>query len=1578
MAGTFQGNLQGTPSRPLEYLTSSKAVTASYALESRKLGTADVGGPSQSMYLSGGLPVAVSSTIGSKTKPVYVNGGRFTPGDDIPTSKTGSWDSVANWVTANSGSITGLTGSTTESIANIGGLLAASGSWNSASQWVGSNSASISASVNKVNNLKGITFQTGAFTAKTYHPTGSQQTVNVPSTAAHVGAVSTASFNAYTSSAAAAMDEYLPKTGGTITGSLTITQNLTVQGTTVSIDAQNLNVKDKLILVASGSNTRDAANGAGIAVQTASAGEGGAARIQYESAGNRFTSSVNFAAPGFTGSLQGTASYSTTASYALKATSASWTAEANHAVSASEALHAGNATSASYASSSTSASYANKSTTASYALVAESVKDGAGLVVNTASYAVNAGTASYVNYTNVAGKPTFYTESFQAGAFSAKKYHPTSGSQIINIPTITTHISGLDAVTASVKLMVSKSASWDGMANTASAAYISASHALLTASQAVKEAESASYWNTEASKSAYSAALYATTASGSMEDARIYRANAATNATLSSTYAVQSSASAQLAAASASAAHTSANKAASSASKAANWAVSSSASANQAAYYAVSASASNTTIQQLAANVKQYYDNTTASAAQAATSATNAGNSATTATSAATRAGASASAASQSAYQASASAALLYKATGSATQPVYITADGPTPATAYADATVKTANSVSVAAVNTNANLPVLIAAAATPANPGPVKYDTNLTYNASTNRLNVGHVSATGLTGSLRGNVVGNVTGTASFATSASQAVTASYALIAESVKDGAGLVVNTASYALLAEEAKTALTASYNAEAAALRTIITDNSASWATDNDTKVTSAANHYKATNQISGSQGGTNTTYVHAITLDAAGHVTAVSTTNTSSIKAASASFATNASQLGGKAANQYASASHTHDYATPAQVTASINSAAFLPISGGTLTGALTGTSGTFDTVTVQKNLYVNGTASYVNTTDLIVKDKLILVSSGSTTRALANGAGIAVQTGSATTVAAAEAAAAKFYYDGTNNVWSGSVPIQAASFTGSLLGTASRAVSASRADSAASATTATSASRATSAASADSATSATTATTASYNKAGADALAWISSNSSSALTKYHPLSGTLTTPLKVAGITSSVECEISGARDKNQYWRVTGNSHSIGFGIGNGNTNRGIYQFSGSGGTAKTGWLLLWDNTYTASFLAGYRVKADGFIGSLQGNATTATRATLLTNATSGSSTQPVYISAGKPTACSGYVVTAAQTASWDAKQAAISDLDTIRNNAASGSTAFGWGNHASAGYVKSSGVTSYTLTTSSDYVAVDNAAAVTSTGTRKIDLATKSKNAINWVIANSGSAATAITNNHTHSNKAVLDGITAADTASWDGKWTYNEATIKAVKVTSASRADSAASATSATSATTATKLAGTSGSTTTPVWVNGGVPTACAGTVVSTADRNTWTTASNRAVAADDGLTTPLYGNQSEQDNVVYRGAFKIVDASGGSISIDITDDEVPSTPSSPETVYGAGVKTKLSIWGGLILNVAGTVEFYSETGASFVWSENSVDIEAGGTYEFNCIQYESGGTIYGIVTKYSES
>ena len=51
------------------------------------------------------------------------------------------------------------------------------------------------------------------------------------------------------------------------------------------------------------------------------------------------------------------------------------------------------------------------------------------------------------------------------------------------------------------------------------------------------------------------------------------------------------------------------------------------------------------------------------------------------------------------------------------------------------------------------------------------------------------------------------------------------------------------------------------------------------------------------------------------------------------------------------------------------------------------------------------------------------------------------------------------------------------------------------------------------------------------------------------------------------------------------------------------------------------------------------------------------------------------------------------SGYSIpTTAQQSAWSGKQDAISDLATIRSNAANGATAYSWGNHASAGYLTS----------------------------------------------------------------------------------------------------------------------------------------------------------------------------------------------------------------------------------------------------------------------------------------------
>ena len=56
---------------------------------------------------------------------------------------------------------------------------------------------------------------------------------------------------------------------------------------------------------------------------------------------------------------------------------------------------------------------------------------------------------------------------------------------------------------------------------------------------------------------------------------------------------------------------------------------------------------------------------------------------------------------------------------------------------------------------------------------------------------------------------------------------------------------------------------------------------------------------------------------------------------------------------------------------------------------------------------------------------------------------------------------------------------------------------------------------------------------------------------------------------------------------------------------------------------------------------------------------------------------------------------------LVTTGEKYTWNNKQSAISDLDTIRSNATNGNTAYGWGNHANAGYLKSSDMVAITTT-------------------------------------------------------------------------------------------------------------------------------------------------------------------------------------------------------------------------------------------------------------------------------------
>lgn len=73
------------------------------------------------------------------------------------------------------------------------------------------------------------------------------------------------------------------------------------------------------------------------------------------------------------------------------------------------------------------------------------------------------------------------------------------------------------------------------------------------------------------------------------------------------------------------------------------------------------------------------------------------------------------------------------------------------------------------------------------------------------------------------------------------------------------------------------------------------------------------------------------------------------------------------------------------------------------------------------------------------------------------------------------------------------------------------------------------------------------------------------------------------------------------------------------------------------------------------------------------------------------------------------------SGYsLLTSTQISTWNGKQDAIRDLDTIRTNAANGATAYGWGNHASAGYFKASSFTAANIASTLGNTAVNRATA------------------------------------------------------------------------------------------------------------------------------------------------------------------------------------------------------------------------------------------------------------------------
>ena len=96
--------------------------------------------------------------------------------------------------------------------------------------------------------------------------------------------------------------------GITTCQALTVSGNLTVDGTTTTINSTTLTVDDKTIVIASGAADSSAADGAGISI------DGASATILYSHSGTKFVSNKPFEATSFTGDLTGNVTGNTSGS----------------------------------------------------------------------------------------------------------------------------------------------------------------------------------------------------------------------------------------------------------------------------------------------------------------------------------------------------------------------------------------------------------------------------------------------------------------------------------------------------------------------------------------------------------------------------------------------------------------------------------------------------------------------------------------------------------------------------------------------------------------------------------------------------------------------------------------------------------------------------------------------------------------------------------------------------------------------------------------------------------------------------------------------------------------------------------------------------------------------------------------------------------------------------------------------------------------------------------------------------------------------------------------------------------------
>ena len=111
--------------------------------------------------------------------------------------------------------------------------------------------------------------------------------------------------------------------GITTCQALTVSGNLTVDGTTTTINSTTLTVDDKTIVIASGAADSSAADGAGISI------DGASATILYSHSGTKFVSNKPFEATSFTGDVTGNADTATTLETARTIAGVSFDGSAN-------------------------------------------------------------------------------------------------------------------------------------------------------------------------------------------------------------------------------------------------------------------------------------------------------------------------------------------------------------------------------------------------------------------------------------------------------------------------------------------------------------------------------------------------------------------------------------------------------------------------------------------------------------------------------------------------------------------------------------------------------------------------------------------------------------------------------------------------------------------------------------------------------------------------------------------------------------------------------------------------------------------------------------------------------------------------------------------------------------------------------------------------------------------------------------------------------------------------------------------------------------------------------------------------